>query len=214
MLTGPLPRQFTNLSSLESFYFFYTQLCVPPIPEFETWLLSIRDTPYFSRCERPDTERDVLTTFYESTDGPNWTNNENWLSDKPLDQWFGIVTNASGRVERLNLENNNLSGRIPGELGQLASLRVLNIANNTLLKGQLPVQLSDLSLEALMFEGTNLCVPRGSDYSRWLSGIPDLGEYAFCQYTVEHDREVLVEFFNATDGPNWNNNTNWLSDAP
>ena len=213
MLTGPLPRQLTNLGSLESLYIVYTQLCVPPIPEFETWLLSIRET-YFSKCERPDTEWDVLITLYESTDGPNWTNNANWLSTEPLNQWYGIVTNASGRVEQLTLENNNLSGSIPGELGRLDSLRVLNIANNPSLKGQLPVQLSDLSLEVLMFEGTDLCVPQGSEFSRWLSGIPELGEYAHCQYTVGHDREVLAAFFHATDGPNWNNNTNWLSDAP
>ncbi|MXW03498.1 MAG: hypothetical protein F4Z81_00350 [Gemmatimonadetes bacterium] len=114
----------------------------------------------------------------------------------------------------MTLDNNNLSGRIPDELGQFESLRVLDISNNPSLKGQLPVQLRNLSLEVLKFEGTNLCVPGSSEFSRWLSGIPELGNYAFCQYTVEHDREVLVAFFHATDGPNWNNNSNWLSDAP
>ena len=30
---------------------------------------------------------------------------------------------------------------------------------------------------------------------------------------LETDREVLVALFNATDGPNWNSNTNWLDDV-
>lgn len=32
--------------------------------------------------------------------------------------------------------------------------------------------------------------------------------------SAARDREVLVEFYEATDGPNWSINTNWLSDSP
>ena len=32
--------------------------------------------------------------------------------------------------------------------------------------------------------------------------------------SVATDREVLVAFYNAMDGDNWTNNTNWLSEAP
>ena len=32
--------------------------------------------------------------------------------------------------------------------------------------------------------------------------------------SVETDREALVALYNATDGPNWNRRSNWLSDAP
>ena len=33
--------------------------------------------------------------------------------------------------------------------------------------------------------------------------------------TVDNgDREALIAFYNATDGPNWKNNTNWCSDEP
>ena len=32
--------------------------------------------------------------------------------------------------------------------------------------------------------------------------------------TLDSDRDVLVEFYKATDGPSWIDNTNWLSDAP
>ena len=31
---------------------------------------------------------------------------------------------------------------------------------------------------------------------------------------VVSDREILVELYNATDGPNWKNDDNWLTDAP
>ena len=29
-------------------------------------------------------DRDALVAFYNATDAPNWTNNANWLSDKPI----------------------------------------------------------------------------------------------------------------------------------
>ena len=32
--------------------------------------------------------------------------------------------------------------------------------------------------------------------------------------TAAPDREILVEFYHATGGPNWEDNTNWLSAAP
>ena len=34
------------------------------------------------------------------------------------------------------------------------------------------------------------------------------------QTSLDTDREALVAFYNATDGPNWRANCNWLSDAP
>ena len=37
---------------------------------------------------------------------------------------------------------------------------------------------------------------------------------AYAQDSVESDRAVLVAFYNATGGPNWTDNTNWLSNEP
>ena len=34
--------------------------------------------------------RDALMAFYNATNGPAWTQQENWGSDKPLDQWYGL----------------------------------------------------------------------------------------------------------------------------
>ena len=48
-------------------------------------------------------ERAALEEFYEATDGPNWVNSENWLTDAPLGEWFGVETDADGRVVELDL---------------------------------------------------------------------------------------------------------------
>lgn len=34
---------------------------------------------------------DILIALYEATDGPNWLNNENWLTDAPLGSGTGWI---------------------------------------------------------------------------------------------------------------------------
>ena len=41
-------------------------------------------------------DRQVLDTLYRVTGGENWTDTTNWLSDKPLSEWFGVETNERG----------------------------------------------------------------------------------------------------------------------
>ena len=48
-------------------------------------------------------DRDALVALYNATNGPNWTNNTNWLSNAPIGQWYGVTTNANGRVTELFL---------------------------------------------------------------------------------------------------------------
>ena len=68
----------------------------------------------------------------------------NWLSDAPLATWHGINTDASGRVTRLALTDNRLSGEIPPELGSLANLINLQLADNHL-SGPMPAELGSLA---------------------------------------------------------------------
>ena len=80
----------------------------------------------------PETDREALVALYNATGGPNWNSNDNWLSDLPVSEWFGVDTGYSGRVTKLNLEENQLRGEIPGvrdtadhnqlSLGNLANL--------------------------------------------------------------------------------------------
>ena len=108
--------------------------------------------------ENPD--RAALVALYEATDGPNWVNNANWLTDAPLREWYGIDTDASGRVIRINLSggwdddirqyvSHGLSGIIPPEFGRLAKLETLDLSYNAL-TGTIPPELWGLrNLEAL-----------------------------------------------------------------
>ncbi|MCY4114386.1 MAG: hypothetical protein OXG33_10680 [Chloroflexi bacterium] len=85
----------------------------------------------------------VLIDLYHATDGPNWSNNTNWLSAKPIGEWHGV--SASGdRVTRLSLADNNLSGAIPWQLGYLASLERLSLGEN-FLQGPIPPDLGRLT---------------------------------------------------------------------
>ena len=51
-----------------------------------------------------DLERAALVALYGATDGPNWVDAENWLTDAPLGEWYGVDTDNSGRVVRLDLD--------------------------------------------------------------------------------------------------------------
>ena len=94
-------------------------------------------------------DRAVLVTLYEATGGSNWTKNDNWLTDAPLGEWHGVSTDESGRVQRLELRANGLTGEIPPELGALANLESLSLLRNGL-TGEIPPELGALaSLESL-----------------------------------------------------------------
>ena len=50
-------------------------------------------------CGSAETDREALVALYNATNGENWRkNNDNWLSDAPLGEWYGVNTNDDGRV--------------------------------------------------------------------------------------------------------------------
>ena len=109
-------------------------------------------------------DRAALVALYNATDGANWTNNAGWLSDEPLDDWYGVTTDASGQVTRLVLNVNWLSGSIPAELGNLNNLTYLHLGGNQL-SGEIPPELDNLAdtLTQWQFAGNQFsgCVPEG-----------------------------------------------------
>ena len=207
-LTGSIPGSFLQLG-LSAFGFSGNAgLCVPVNPAFNDWTAGI------SRLDGPDcAEEDtrVLQLLYEATNGGGWTNSGSWLSDEPLNEWFGVDTDTIGRVTALNLADNGLSGTLPESLGDLASLTRLDIAGNQL-EGPLPRSLTGLTLENLVYAATRLCAPQDRGFRQWLERIAvHEGTGISCPVS---QREVLVLLYEATGGANWAFNDNWLTNAP
>ncbi len=100
-------------------------------------------TQKFVAIVRWPTNREVLEILYDDTDGDNWAYRTNWLTDGPLDEWYGVGADADGRVETLHLGYNGLSGPIPPELGSLSTLEWLHLYSNSL-SGPIPPEMGDL----------------------------------------------------------------------
>ncbi len=93
--------------------------------------------------EIPVSECEVLATFFNTTNGPNWSENAGWLVTNRPCSWFGITCGA-GRIEGIDLYNNQLTGPIPAELGSLSNLTSLDLGTNQL-TGALPLAFGNLS---------------------------------------------------------------------
>ena len=101
-------------------------------------------------------DRDALVALYCVTGGMNWRSNRNWLAEKPAGQWHGVTTDRAGRVTGLDLEENNLRGVIPPEIGNLDSLEQVFLDGNEL-TGAIPPELGNLAdLEWLGLSGNEL----------------------------------------------------------
>ena len=288
---------------------------VPPEKPTPTPQPTSTPTPTTTPAPALSDDRTALVALYNATDGPNWANNDNWLSDTPIGEWHGVFTDADGRVIELELSDNQLVGHIPPELGNLISLTRLAFWNNRLrgeipleltrlaglaqaylddnqlsgeippklgnlvnltelylggnqLSGEIPPELGNLTklqwlslgpnslsgeippelgrlanlialtllenqltgeippelghlanLETLYLGGNHLtgCIPQGwRDISGDLTdlGLPFCSPAATSTDAAASDRVALVALYNATDGPNWANNDNWLSEEP
>ena len=103
--------------------------------------------------------RDAFVALYRAADGANWNRNDNWLSDAPLGDWYGVTTDDTGRVIDLDLSENQLDGMIPAEIGRLTDLARLSLWGNQL-QGEIPPMIGSLdnvthlSLWANQFRGS------------------------------------------------------------
>lgn len=121
----------------------------------------------------------VLVLFYNSTRGPIWEVQTNWLTDRPYGEWHGVTTDSDGNVVELVLEGNGLGGYptplldslvhlkrldlnsnffdgIPATYGNFDSLTYLNLSN-TWFRGDIPTWIGNLtSLDTLELDFNRL----------------------------------------------------------
>ena len=157
-LSGRLPQSLARLP-LREFRYADTELCVPPAAAFRAWLDGIAVHEGAGDECAPISDRAALVALYEATDGPNWTNQDNWLTHAPLKDWYGVEVNAEGRVISLDLYRNGLVGELPAELVNLAALERLELGRNRL-TGSIPPELGNLAaLERLELGRNRLTGP-------------------------------------------------------
>ncbi|MCE7984714.1 MAG: hypothetical protein DYG89_26380 [Caldilinea sp. CFX5] len=112
--------------------------------------------------EIPQSECAALVDFYNSTGGPGWLDNSNWLQSNTPCSWVGTSFNPRGwvgvhclfgNVTWLMLPANGLTGTLPPAIADLPSLGFLALSNNQI-AGALPPALGQLrSLTSLYLDG-------------------------------------------------------------
>lgn len=87
---------------------------------------------------------DALVALYKATNGEKWYSRTNWNIHQNTvgNHWRGVVV-ENGRVIRLDLSYNNLSGNLPKDLDKLTELKYLKFEGNYL-SGPIPPSLGNL----------------------------------------------------------------------
>ncbi len=160
----------------------------PPPPHFFSQIQENAFNHSANRRTYLDSLFTTLKAFYLSTNGDDWTYRgcpaiSQWnISQAPqsiveLQRWCGL-TFSNGRLTRVILSNNNLTGSLPPELGDLKDLTHLLLDENQLtgiippelgklknltflsfyrnqLSGPIPIELTTLDQMGALFLGTN-----------------------------------------------------------
>ena len=151
-LSGEIPPELGNLHRLKELYLRDNDFsgCIPEglrnvqSNNFAAAGLEFCSESLTATLEETISEREALVALYEATGGANWVENNNWMSDAPLGEWHGVTTDDRGRVITLSLQENELTGEIPPELGDLSNLESLRLRDNRL-SGEIPAELGGLS---------------------------------------------------------------------
>lgn len=88
-------------------------------------------------------ECEALVAFYNSTNGYAWDHRDNWAYESDVGTWYG-VTVEDNHVTQIVLNNNNLTGQIPMDIGLLPYLTSLSLQNN-FINNELPWEMGNLT---------------------------------------------------------------------
>ncbi len=210
-ISGPIPRELAQLVDLEALILGLNQLTgsIPPelaqlsrlrLLSFELNQLTGSIPPELAQL--PVLEALALSDNQLTGSIPPELGQLSELQILQLgrNQLTGAIPSELGQLSslmKLSLNQNQLTGTVPPELGQLSALKELDLSKNAL-TGSLPRSLMQLdNLEAILFEGQELCAPQDNEFQEWLKKIDFvLGETCKTVAIEETDaRESLPEKF-------------------
>ena len=136
----------------------------------------------------------ALVAFYNSTGGPNWNNNSNWLTG-PVITWYGVTVEGDRVIELGSAGNfsfNNLTGHLPTEIGDLTELKKLVPGNNPGLSGVIPEEIGNLQNLRLLGIGNCSLMKNLSLRENDLTGPipPEIGNLDSLKFLYLHDNQL------------------------
>jgi len=101
-------------------------------------------------------QRYAMMVFYYSMSGEEWRNNDGYGTDKHECDFYGVECVSSSKVIKIDLNQNNLVGKIPQEIGSLRRLIELKCSFNRI-SGGIPSSIGALTkLQFLRISGNTL----------------------------------------------------------
>jgi len=172
-LSGNIPPEIGSMTSLERLHLSYnqlsgcyddnlTQLCnqldFASISEGNNFDVSWEDFCNNGNCEPTCRQIDslALIAVYDALNGDNWAVSRQWDFTQPMDTWYGITLNGDGCVDIVRLDEDDITGTLAPEIGDLSEITAINLAVNNI-SGLIPASITNLtSLEYLSLSNNQL----------------------------------------------------------
>jgi len=150
-------------------------------------------------------ERYVLALLYFATSQSEWTHcghldvecatGSPFLSPNSVCDWSGVECSVDASVTALHLDNNNLDGYLPIEIGHLSALKEIDMDSNKLF-GPLPSELGLLPMLEVIDLDNNLLIGSipESLYSLTSLRVLDL-DYNYLTGSISDDISALTSLF-------------------
>jgi len=153
------------------------------------WLNSVPDIADYD--DSALTELYALRCIYESTNGDSWTSKTGWTDDQTGDfdecAWYGITCSAADVVDSIDLNDNNLIGKLTPEVALLKSLELLELSYNNFQDSTIPTEIGGIStLKILNLISANVKGDASKDLE-FLISAADSGESVLEQVWLDYN---------------------------
>lgn len=124
------------LQNTNTYFYFHSKLIMKIF--FISLIILFFVVPFSTQAQVSEQEYQALVAFYKSTNGDKWHDNTGWdITQNPKKNtvdttWHGVTTDMNqkekSKITKLYFFGNNLTGKIPSEIGNLIHLDTLYLA--------------------------------------------------------------------------------------